>query len=288
MSIKELLNFIIYDYCKKNLKLINIDMLIKGIKCSAHERSAKGFKIIPYFKRLYKYDYINFNKEDTIIKNNSYTLGLIIGSEYTGLCGCDWDNKYFNSFYKNVKKIVGSDYNLEDCNCANGQCLHILNVVPLLKKIIKFNYNFKYGYYSKKVYSTDFHEDEYNRMLKDNEEDPCDENSDDYKYISDEDYEDDEDYEINDEENDEENEENNEENEENELEENEENELEENNEENNEEVNELNNKNDKLDKENDLNYINYIMYGLIFMHGLIFIFFILFILYQKVYLNIKQ
>ena len=190
--VKKLIDYIIYDYCKNNINLINIDELIDGIKCSVHERYYGCGDIIPYFKRLYKYDNKHINKDDFFVKNNSYTLGLIIGSRYIGLCGCCWDNKYFDLFCENVGTINGSAEYTEDCNCGNGQCLHILNVAPLLKKFIDFDYNFKYGYYNDDVYSTDFHGDEYDKMLKDNEIDEYEEDSDDYIYSSDDDEDDDE------------------------------------------------------------------------------------------------
>ena len=47
--VKKLIDYIIYDYCKNNIYLINIDNLIDGIKCSVHEKRYRSDDIIPYF-----------------------------------------------------------------------------------------------------------------------------------------------------------------------------------------------------------------------------------------------
>lgn len=124
--------------------------------------------IIRFFKRLLKIsnkiedDYTNLQKID------SYALGLIIGSRYVGVCGCSEDNKR----YKQFESYIGSEYDgLEFANCGNGFCIHIINVVPILKELITFDYNFKYGYYyncdEKNIKLSDFKQDDFKNMLKD-------------------------------------------------------------------------------------------------------------------------
>ncbi len=48
-QIEKLIDYIIYDYCKNNINLINIDELIDGIKCSVHEKFYGCVDIIPIF-----------------------------------------------------------------------------------------------------------------------------------------------------------------------------------------------------------------------------------------------
>ena len=186
VSIKNYIDYIIFEFCRNNPRLINVDSLIIGIKNIYPDNINKT--LIKYFKKLTEtipdinnitdnYSYI-FQSTTGLPLKISYILGLLIGSRYIGVCGCDWTycevdilETYLSTF---IDKEELFEF-VEPCNCGNGRCLHILNIVPILKKIIKFDDNFSYGYYygcegEKSVYMSEINQDIYNKMLKHLEE----------------------------------------------------------------------------------------------------------------------
>ena len=182
VSIINYIDYIIFEFCRNNPNLINVDSLIIGIKNIYPDNIDKT--LIKYFEKLKEtkpdinnniddYSYI-FQSTTGLPLKISYILGLLIGSRYRGVCSCDWAycevdilETYLSTFIdkEELFKLV------EPCNCGNGRCLHILNIVPILKKIIKFDYNFSFGYYygyegEKLVYMSEINQDIYNNMLK--------------------------------------------------------------------------------------------------------------------------
>ena len=203
--IENYIDFSIYNYYRNNFHLICLDSLIKGIEDMIELIKSKDTYIIQYFNKLKtlkldknkdkidQYFYEAFNWEG-ILQRKSYLLGLLIGSRYIGVCSCDLKYCMMDILDMHLKWLFKENKDiLFDCieysNCGNGRCLHIINVIPILKKIITFDDNFKYGseyddneyctvdnfddeeeyelyLEENSVFITDFNQDTYNKMLK--------------------------------------------------------------------------------------------------------------------------
>ena len=174
-EIVNIINNYILDYYLVNKNLFCPNSFKVGLKCCVSKNELNNYLL--FFNGLFDNNKIEKDNIYEIfdIQFKSYILGILVGCNYNGLYNNNLNSiNYVNLFYYDLLNLFKDD-NLNNCcsfsNCNNGYCLRILDVVPILKKILPFKYNFKFGCdydcceENNKLKVCDFNKDDYDRIF---------------------------------------------------------------------------------------------------------------------------
>lgn len=182
-EVNNIINNIIYEYYKKNPNDICIESLNMGFH-NTNLPELKKEKLKEYFERIKGLQSDNSDMINTFdlikIQYNSFLLGIIIGTNYNGLFAQVEGYNTVSCLYLLLTLLFKDEQDkdklfTEYCaifDCGAGICLHIINVVPILKKIFPFDYNFEFGCEygcckdkTKLLTSKDFKQSDYEKYL---------------------------------------------------------------------------------------------------------------------------
>ena len=183
IEINYILDGIILNYCQTHKHSIDIKKLVDAYNIITENINPRKVFVDTIIDKIKNINVVDIDEDDYQIDDNdglisirSALLGLIMGTRYYGLCTYEYSSKLFDVFdiFNSYLKFIFKD-NLDILNkCieykfnSHSKCLHITNVIPILKQIINIKYQFNYSplNYKKNLYLTDFYEKDFMRYIE--------------------------------------------------------------------------------------------------------------------------